>query len=88
VLHQFLIGSRKISLAWIDATLALVNTKPALLDTDPLLVDAILTIVNLMLSIVDAILFQAPDAIPFPAITMVSTLFLIHDKLGTHKKSC
>jgi hypothetical protein len=46
-----------------NATLALVNTKLGLLN-------AILVFVNAILAIVNAILVRAPNAIPFPAITM------------------
>jgi hypothetical protein len=66
-------------LVWLDATLALVNTTQVLLDTNPVLVDIVLVIVDAIPAILDAIsvrgsdaiLFIAPDAIPFPAI-MVS----------------
>ncbi|PLW25107.1 hypothetical protein PCASD_25161 [Puccinia coronata f. sp. avenae] len=39
----------------------------------PLLVDAVSSIIDVISSIVDAVLVQAPDAIPFPAITLLPT---------------
>ncbi|PLW44634.1 hypothetical protein PCANC_12320, partial [Puccinia coronata f. sp. avenae] len=72
-LRRFWIGSRETASVWLDARLALVDTKPALLDANPLLVDATSAFVDLILSIVDANSVQAPDAIPFPAITMLPT---------------
>ncbi|PLW25609.1 hypothetical protein PCANC_27267 [Puccinia coronata f. sp. avenae] len=43
----------------------------ALVDTKPGLLNAILVFVNAILAIVNAILVRAPNAIPFPAITII-----------------